>query len=366
MNILILTASYGAGHNSAARALEEEFSRRGHHVHLADGLAIESSVSYPISRSFYQFCVNHAGWLWGLTYDITDRADWSRLVTGCFFKSSVAALRALMQSVQPDLVLCTYPLFSFFLDEMRRTDGTLKPFRHVAVVTDALEVSRPWLRSQAERIFMTDEYSARSVAERYALEGGRVVVSSFPTSSRFYPCLRLDAPSAESLRMLYSAQAPAAQCVAEIRALLRAYPKLSITLIAGKREAFFRSALADFCSEPRLQVIARSEQMDELMRRHHLYVGKPGGATMFECYASALPMLVNFALMGQEQGNLDLLQRDACASFSKGPQALLDALALLLAHDAREWKKRRACMLTLPRRNGAARVCDACEQLMSP
>ncbi len=359
MNVLILTASYGAGHNSAAAALGEEFTRCRIPVQVLDGLALDSSISYPLTRNYYQFCVNHAGWLWGLTFEATDKADWSRLVQTRFFKSCVDALAHRINDGGIDFVISTYPLFCFMLDEIKARYGYA--FQHVAVVTDAIEVSRPWVRSGAECIFVTDEYSASIISARYALSEALTQVQSFPTSARFYPAPSLTHPSETDLRLLYSAQAPAAQCAAELKSLIQAYPDAGITVLAGKRFAYLQKALGDFASSPRVQVLARSDAMDALMREHHLYVGKPGGATMFECYASALPMIVNFALMGQEQGNLELLQRDECGCFARGADALLDAVAQLLAHQAQVWKSMRAQMLRLPRRNGAARIRQACE-----
>lgn len=363
MKVLILTASYGAGHNSAARALEEEFSRQGHEARLEDGLALEPSCSYPQSRAFYQFCVNHAGWLWGLTYDQTDRADWPRLMGLPLFQSTLRALRKLLDNWCPDLVICTYPLFNFMIDELVGQGGI--DIAHVAVVTDALEVSRPWVRAKAERIFMTDEYSAKRVKMRYVLPEELLEVSSFPTSARFYPAPQLDTPSRQNLRLLYSAQAPAAQCLAELNALLSAHPQMELTLIAGARYDELERALSRHPKFTQCQLIRRTDKMAELMRSHHLYIGKPGGATMFECYASALPMIVNFALMGQEQGNLELLERDACGCFAKGEHALLAAIERILSHDAKEWKHMRAQMLSLPRRNGASRVCQSCIKLIN-
>lgn len=364
MNVLILTAGYGAGHNSAARALEEEFARCHIPVRLEDGLALVPSCSYPISRAFYQFCVNHAGWLWGLTYELTDKADWAKLVDLPFFKPTMQALQQLIRESGSDLILCTYPLFSFMLDKIKERSSL--PFRHVAVVTDALEVSRPWVRSQAERVFMTDEYSAKRVAARYAVPESVLQVSSFPSSARFYPADLLAAPSQSTLKILYSAQAPAAQCVDELRAVIRQYPWAMITVIAGQRLSYLQRNLVDAkgALPPHCTLLARSETMAELMREHHLYIGKPGGATMFECYASALPMVVNFALMGQEQGNLELLARDGCGFLACGPSAIVAGLARLLAHDAREWKRMRMLMLSLPRRSGAARIRAYCEDLM--
>ncbi len=358
MKILILTAGYGAGHNSAARALFEEFERCNIPVHLEDGLALDSSFSYPASRSFYQFCVNSAGWLWGLTYELMDKMEWSRLVRTRFFASTERALVDLIDSRNPSLVICTYPLFNYILDHIKLQRNA--SFKHIAVVTDALEVSRPWVRSKAELILMTDEYSLNRISRRYALSQSVVKVSSFPTSARFYPARQLDIPKAHSLRVLYSAQAPLKQCEQELLALVDAYPEIKITVLAGKRFL----GLSKVLTSHHFTILERSSEMDELMRNHHLYVGKPGGATVFECYATALPMVVNFALMGQEQGNLELLRLDKCGVFACGAVNLIQTVSDILANDALKWKRMRANMFRLPRRGGASKVRAYCEELM--
>ncbi len=361
MNVLVLTASYGAGHNSAAQALGEEFARAQIPVQVVDALALEPSLSYPLSRAYYKFCVEHAAWLWGLTFEATDKADWTRLVKTSFFKSVRDAITKLIIESNANFIIATYPLFSFILDEIRLQHKL--NFRHVAVVTDAIEISRPWIRSGAERVFVTDEYSAAIVALRYALSTDVLQVSSFPTSARFLPCDSLSVPSEKDLRILYAAQAPSKQCIDELVALLKSYPNVHITILAGSRFAYVNKMLASYLGRFSIKLIERSDAMAALMRSHHLYIGKPGGATVFECYASALPMVINFALMGQEQGNLDLLERDGCAYYVCGADALVALIGRLLSNQSQEWKHMRTQMLSLPRRGGAARVREACEQI---
>ena len=59
----------------------------------------------------------------------------------------------------------------------------------------------------------------------------------------------------------------------------------------------------------RLAVRGWTRRVPSYLAASHVVVGKAGGATVHEVLASARPMLVNFLLPGQEEGNARLLEK---------------------------------------------------------
>lgn len=358
--ILILSAGYGAGHYAAAAALEEECKARGYQVKNQDGFALQASPLYQATRQYYQFCVHHADWLWALSFEAMDKIDWAYFCQLPPLRRIVSQIEALLRDWPADIVLCTYPLFNHIIDVINRKAA--RPTRHVSVVTDALVISRPWLRSQAELICLIDEYSAQAVEQRYALDRQKICVTSFPTSADFYPAAEQDAPTAQTLRLLYMAQAPLPQVYQELKALNHHYPQAQITLIAGKRHQALQKSLPRLCPYllDKLVLLKHSSDMDKLMQQAHIYIGKAGAASMFECYASGLPLIVNHALSGQEQGNLELLLLDQCGFASKSPHELTQSIDGLLRNNALVWKEIKERMPR--RRHGAAKILNTVEK----
>ncbi len=358
--VLLLSIGYGEGHHAAARAAAGEFARRGWGVRQVDICAETYPRFFRLTQRFYHFCVRRAPWLWGITYARADKADWSVAVHRPPLRRCVERLAACIRSYAPDAIVCTYPLFALMVDALRDEGMALPPC--FVVVTDSLEISRPWMESHARRIFLPDEHSARMVQQRYALRAGRVAVSGFPVNPIFRQGRGRCAPTPETLYITYGAFAPLTRVEADVRGLLSLFPRAHITLLAGERALSLRRRLAAEISGSSLEVLERMENMPDLFARSHLYIGKAGAATMYEAYSSLLPCIVNYALPGQEQGNLRLLQLDGAGICVENTEELLRAVAALMARHAAGWAQLASAMQRAARSHGAERLVDLIEQ----
>lgn len=359
--LLILSVGYGQGHHAAAAALAEEYSLRGWSVRVADPCAEAYPRVFVWTQRFYAFCVRRASWLWGITYAQTDTADWSKAVRWPLLGGVKEHIRLLLRGEEPDVVLCTYPLYAYMLDALRR-QGAFHG-HYAIIVTDALEISRPWMQSAAPLLFVPDEYSCEKVCAAFGLSPQQVIAGGFPVKRAFAPAAQRQAPSAACLHILFGAFRPSAEVARAVRAILQAYPAAKLTLLGASRYASLSCRLGNEISRGQVELLPMTPHMPRLMAQSHVYIGKAGAATMFECYAAALPMIVNFALPGQEQGNLELLQRDGAGEYAESPEALVEALQKMLANGAAEWRSMSASMVAAhARRGGAARIADEVER----
>src|SRR4029453_15500644 len=82
--VLILTASYGSGHNAAARSLADAFERAGTTVTVVDHFReLVHPVFDRLSRTLYHVLLRRAPFLWGAGYSLGDwLASDSRLTFG--------------------------------------------------------------------------------------------------------------------------------------------------------------------------------------------------------------------------------------------------------------------------------------------
>ncbi len=359
---LLLSVGYGEGHHAAARAAAEEFGRRGWETLQVDICEESYPRLFRLTQKFYHFCVRRAPWLWGITYARADKADWCVAVRRPPLRGCCQRLAERIRDYAPDAIVCTYPLFALMVDAMREEGMNLPPC--FVVVTDSLEISRPWMVSRAALICMPDEHSARLVQQRYALPTARVPVSGFPVRPEFRLLARREAPSPETLRMVYGAYAPLARVEADVRGVLALFPQAHITLLAGERAGALRRRLADVISAGAVEILERSEDMPGLFSRSHLYIGKAGAATMYEAYSSCLPCIVNYALPGQEQGNLRLLQMDDAGFYVESTEELLKKVSALLAQQAAGWSQLVSSMQRAGRSHGAERLIDLIEQTL--
>lgn len=358
--VLICSVSYGQGHNAAAEALAEEWRRRGCRCRVCDPCAMARPAVFAATQAFYRFCVRRAPWLWGVTYAQTDTANWRKVTDMPLLGALKERMGALLQQEEPDVVLCTYPLYAYMLDALH-AEGRFHG-RYAVVVTDALEISRPWLQSAAPLVVVPDTASASKVCDQFALSPATVLPLGFPVRAAFRPQAALVPPTAENLRLVFGAYRATREVVRSVRALLAAFPAAHVTLLAGTRAAQLAALLQVYCAAGQVEVLPTTTRMAELFAASHLYIGKTGAATMFECYAARLPMLVNFALPGQEQGNRELLLSDGAGRCAETPAELVQTVQRLLVDGAAEWQRMRAAMAAAGYDGAAARIADETER----
>ncbi len=361
--LLLLSVGYGKGHHSAAAALAEHYAEAGWNTQVVDVCEMAQPGVFRLTQIFYDFCVRRAPWLWGITYALTDSADWSRLIHSPLLRPVVRCLHKVLEEEKPDLVICTYPLFAYMLDELHLKGKFSRPY--AVVVTDAREISRPWVRSHAMLVTVPDTGSRNMVVERYAMEPYRVVDAGFPVKSGFRPSVTRSVPGKDSLRVLYGAYRQIGGVINDIAILLAEFPRIELVVLAGSYCRKLQRVFRRQCETGRLQVLKETSDMPHLLSECHFYIGKAGAATMFECYACEVPVLINFTLPGQEQGNLELLLEDGAGCHVESTAHLVDVITRLLENNAAGWQSMRQRMVDARRQSGAACIKRTITQVLN-
>ena len=353
--LLLLTVGYGEGHNSAANAISQAAQQRGWQACVVDPCRLSSPRLFALTQSFYKFCVRSAPWIWGITYAQTETADWSTKSHAPILRKVTRCIRKLIDEYAPDAILCTYPLFAYMLDTLRMEQGIKVPYG--VVVTDALEISRPWMLSYADVFYLPDRYSADLVKDRYALPDSKLSAAGFAVKNQFAGRLALtSAPSESDIRIVYGGYAPKRRVRADVRALCQSFPGARITVIAGARYHDLVRLHND-----RVTVIDKTDDMPALFENAHLYIGKAGAATVFEAYSMNLPIIVNYALPGQEQGNAALIALDGVGRFVETTPDLIHLVRLLLDNHAAMWQSWKNAMQNVSRNGGADAIISDLE-----
>ena len=165
-NILILTAGYGEGHNSAARGIRDglrKIAPHDVHVELHDLFADTYSIVNDWARVLYMGMINRTPRVWGIIYRWLDRqSDF----VGDFrvFLMLKNYLHRLLARLQPDVIVSVYPAYSHMLDEMFGKGGAPQ-YKRVVVVTDSISVNAIWYQCSADYFLLPNEVSASADAE---------------------------------------------------------------------------------------------------------------------------------------------------------------------------------------------------------
>lgn len=330
-SVLILTAGYGEGHNSAARGLHAACANLGLSSEILDVGAETGGASYSLSRRAYQEIINRTPWAWSLFYRAVDRVPLDRWALKCMPRMAEVVGRHLAEK-KPQLVLSVFPVYALVMQHLYGNGP--RPFAFHTVVTDSISINGAWYRAPSDSYIVANEETAQILA-RAGVEKSLIRPLGFPVS----PLFALERPARVQPihpRILYMVNASPTEAPAIIKALLE-IPNVEITVTAGRDEAFQKALKAQTEGKP-VTVLGWTDRMPELLMTHHLLIGKAGGATVQETIAAGTPMLITQAVPGQEEGNAQLLFAHNCAALCRKPAAIAAKTRELFADNAALWQ----------------------------
>jgi processive 1,2-diacylglycerol beta-glucosyltransferase len=93
----------------------------------------------------------------------------------------------------------------------------------------------------------------------------------------------------------------------------------------------------------KLEVLGWTDQIPVLLKTHHCVIAKAGGASVQEAMAARCPLLINYIVPGQEEGNAAQAIDAGAARLLGGDAEIDQVIAGLLADERRGLKAMRAC-----------------------
>lgn len=349
--LLIITAAFGEGHNSAARNLGLALDAAGAETRVCDPCLLGSPWLTHVLQRGYRAVTNHFPLIWEKIYRATDKADFSR--SSWVMRKPERYLAGLLEEFRPDAVVSTYPLYPYFLTRIFGETGRRLPV--FTVVTDSIEINATWLRCPDALWLVTDPHT-REVMSRLGLPAGRIVDTGFPVHpdfSRLQPVVAGD--GSDPFRVLYFPTAKRQLISSHSRALLDASPAVRLTIVLGRNVRLLYPRAKELQREypGRVKLMGWTRRVPVLLNQHHLVVGKAGGATVHEAIAARCPMLIHHLVPGQEEGNLKLLEILGAGGLADTPALLTAQVTDLLADRAAGWRRMKQNLFRHGRNSGA-------------
>ena len=160
-NVLILSASAGAGHVRAGQALERAFAESGavQAVHHIDTLEFTNPLFRRLYSKAYIDMVNAMPEVLGWLYDVSDKPDWDDRLKVALEKLNTVPFVKMLERYQPDLTVCTHFLPAEIIAWLTGK-GTLERTRQAIVVTD-FDVHAQWICSRYRPLLRRARRDAR-------------------------------------------------------------------------------------------------------------------------------------------------------------------------------------------------------------
>lgn len=311
--VLILTTSTGEGHNQAANSLIETFSNCDYQCIKHDFLGSRNNLLRSTIVKGYEISASKFPKLYGGIYKLTDKNISNKLLRFIFYKNS-QKLNKYISQTKPDIIIGTHPLTVNILSTLKKK-GLNIPF--ISVVTD-FKAHYTYVNSFVDAYITGSTYTKNSLINR-GIDNNRIYPLGIPIKESFFnkdeniPHLKND--SYFNL-LLMSGSMGLNSIYYVLNELLNNKNKLRITVVCGNNKAL-KEQITLKCSKQypnkKLHILGFSKDIPYLMEYSDLLISKPGGLTVTEAIAKNLPLLIPFAIPGQEMENTEFLSENGYA-----------------------------------------------------
>lgn len=332
MKILILTASTGNGHTSAANAIREVAETQGVKSPVVDVMDHCPKAFRRWFKNGYEMLVRRSPEMWGYLYRKSDKPHAEYWIQTFLDETCAGPIQNLLRSDRPEWVVCTHSLPQPRLKRLRHRFG----FKMAVVVTD-LYPHRMWLRGRPDLYFVPGEWSKEILEQRLPHARGRTVVTGIPITKPFAePIGRAEArvelgmEPDERMVFLNSGGIGGGPVVETAECLSRLGVK--VVVVCGRHEVNFRRLTGLHLPNVTVKGHVTPQEMAVLMQACDVMVAKAGGLTTCEALSTGTPFVVHMPLLipGQEEGNAQFLEESGAGFRTHSDAELLEKVGLLL------------------------------------
>lgn len=344
--VLILTASVGAGHNQAARALIEALAASAPHARVERVDVMEWAPRW--FRAYYAggfaLAMTRLPRAYGLGFWFYDRPHAPRRglierVRLAYEWRAMARLRRHLVERQPELIVHTHFLAPPIVGRLMRQRQLA--CRQAVVLTDIIP-HRWWYSREVAQWFAPQEDSTRRL-RLWGIDPARITHSGMPILAKWTQPLDREKiyadwklPRDKKIVLLTGGTeftcGPVVRIAAEI---LQRRSDACVVVLAGRNKQLLADLTALGHPAERLTPVPFTDRGQELLEVCSLMITKPGGITTAECLAKGTPMVLLRPVPGQEGLNAEFLQRHGAAAIARRFADVAPTVADLLSDPAR-------------------------------
>ena len=335
-SLLILTASFGEGHNAAARNLREALAAVSPEtkVIVCDPFLEAYGRLNRLCAKAYLGIINHLPGLWQKAFEILDKTELVEQHMG-LHGTAADLLERLLDEHRPETVVSVYPGCNHLLDLVARR-RVRRPYRTVTIITDSLTINSVWLRPHSDLFLVANDATGQIVREA-GVPSEKILAPGFPVPPVFATLedRHKTPPTDGRWKVLYVVNSARHLAPSIVRELLQ-IKHVALTVTVGRDENLRRRVeAASNGSSPAIH--GWTPELPRLMAENHILISKAGGATVQETLAACTPMILTQVVPGQEEGNARLILENGAGTLATTPAAISAAVREAIADGGRVW-----------------------------
>lgn len=346
--LLILSASYGEGHQQAALAVRDALMEENPDLDLqiVDYLEMVHPMLNSVARYCYMKSVRFAPALYGLFYKGTSRIAPSSLIQRRLNHLGYEDLADYLRAYKPDVILSTFPTPAGVVSMLK--EQGLIDIPAATVITDHA-IHSQWIHHYTDHYFVGSEHVKRGLMIR-GVDERRISVTGIPVRPAFLAAnnraevraklgLEDDYPTLLIMGGAYGVLGDIVQICEE---LFQSDRRAQLIVVCGRNEKL-RQTIEQLSKDAKnpVWVFGFTREVHELMAVSDLIVTKAGGLTISEALAMELPMLLYRPIPGQETQNATFLVKSRVAVLARTRRQVLGHIDRLLRDDGTRLRRMR-------------------------
>lgn len=311
--ILVLTTSTGEGHNQAANSISFKFEQAGYKVIKHDFLRSNSKLFAKLFINGYEFFASSFPIIYGYFYKITNHKIINSLIHKAFYFIR-KKLFNIVSKEKPDIVLVTHP-FAVTLAASIKAKFNIPA---LVIVTD-FKAHGTYINNNIDGYIVASDDTKINLSTR-GIDINKIHTFGIPVKDEFFINRIEDLSKSDDYFniLLMSGSMGLRNISYVLKELLNNKNKLRITIVCGKNESLkneLNEKYNKYIKDKKLHIIGFSRDIDVLMEYSDLIISKPGGLTATEAIAKHLPLIIPFAIPGQEYENVEVLTSNGYAIY---------------------------------------------------
>ena len=340
--IIIFYASFGGGHLSAAKSIENYIQNNfpENEVLMIDCVKYINKTIEKLSTTAYIEITKKIPWAWGKIYNDSQKGTLAHISSRANAFMAVKLLKLLKQE-KPDLIISTHPFGSQMCGYLKRK-GKLNC--EIATILTDFKSHEQWLiENKFVNYFFVSNQSMKEELINKKIDSSKIYVTGIPISERFLKQYNKEeilnelSFSKDKQTILFFAGGEfgigKTKTLEIFEQLVKNYNNIQLIAISGKNESMknnFIKITNENNKQHNVKILEYTNRVPELMQISSFVITKPGGLTTSESLVSNLPIIAINPIPGQEEENAEFLEKNKVAIWLKKNDDINLTLNILL------------------------------------
>jgi processive 1,2-diacylglycerol beta-glucosyltransferase len=318
MKVLLLSASTGGGHNSAAKALKASLEAEGCACMVVDALKFASPVIDKIIAGGYETSAKYVPKTFGALYKMSSVKSNKDELDAIFRGMMGKKILNLINNTKPDAIVGTHPFPLMALMKYKEENRIDIPI--ISVLTD-YTAHPTYIHKNIDAYIVGDE-DVSYILMNAGVDKSKIYPYGIPISRDFFNTdkvddIKRDLDLDDRFTVLLAGGSFGAGNIKDsLIELINSRYDFQIVVITGRDESLkekLEKLMNEIKPQKTVRILGFTKDMPQLLSIGDVLVTKPGGLTTTEAIMKAIPLVIPYYIPGQEAENIDFLLNNGLA-----------------------------------------------------